>query len=176
MSDFLRPEARQSLNRYRDLIIAAVVGSIGLYWGLTTFGLMVWVGWFLVIIALAFAASGIQRLRFETDKGGVGIVTVKEGQVTYLAPFDGGMVAMSELSALILDYSQDPPRWVLRQLGHQEVQIPLDAEGTDKLFDVFAALPGLQTGEMLAALEKNDGHPIVIWQRSKATENVPRLH
>ena len=176
MSEFLRPEARRSLNRFRDLIIAAVVGVVGLYWALTTFGLMVWVGWVLVIVALAFAASGIQRLRFETDKGGVGIVTVKEGQVTYLAPFDGGMVAMSELSALILDYSQDPPRWVLRQLGHQEVQIPLDAEGTDKLFDVFAALPGLQTGEMLAALEKNDGHPIVIWQRSKATENVPRLH
>ena len=176
MSEFLRPEARRSLNRFRDLIIAAVVGVVGLYWALTTFGLMVWVGWVLVIVALAFAASGIQRLRFETDKGGVGIVTVKEGQVTYLAPFDGGMVAMSELSALILDDSQDPPRWVLRQLGHQEVQIPLDAEGTDKLFDVFAALPGLQTGEMLAALEKNDGHPIVIWQRSKATENVPRLH
>ena len=137
---------------------------------------MVWIGWLLIIVALAFAASGVQRLRFKSDSGGVGVVTVKEGQVTYLAPFDGGMVAMSELSALILDYAQDPPRWVLKQTGFQDVQIPMDAEGTEKLFDVFASLPGLQTGEMLSALEKNDGHPIVIWQRPKATENVPRLH
>lgn len=176
MTDFLRPEARQSLTRYRDLIIAAVVGALGLYWILTTFGIMVWIGWLLIIVATAFAASGIQRLRFTNEQGGIGIVSVKEGQVTYLAPFDGGMVAMSELSTLILDYSQDPPRWVLKQLGQSDVQIPLNAEGTDKLFDVFASLPGLQTGEMLAALEKNQGHPIVIWQRPKATENVPRLH
>jgi len=176
MTDFLRPEARSFLNRYRDLIIAGLVGSIGLYWALTTFGLMVWVGWLLVIVAGAFALSGIQRLRFKTETGGIGIVTIKEGQITYLAPFDGGLVALSDLDTLILDYGQDAPRWVLKQLGQTDVQIPLNAEGTDKLFDIFAALPGLQTGEMLSALEKNSGHSIVIWQRLKAPQNLTRLH
>ncbi|MDG2339597.1 MAG: hypothetical protein P8L32_00165 [Paracoccaceae bacterium] len=173
---FLRPEARQSLHRYRDLIIAGLVGSVGLYWALSMFGLMVWIGWLLVIVALAFAASGIQRLRFRSEQGGVGIVSVHEGQITYLSPFDGGMVALSEINTLILDYAQDPARWVLMQPGQADVQIPLNAEGTDKLFDIFAALPGLQTEAMLAALQKNDGHPIVIWQRSKSQENVKRLH
>lgn len=176
MTDFLRPEARQHLNRYRDLIIAALVGAIGLYWALTTFGFMVWVGWFLVIVASAFAWSGVQRLRFKTEQGGIGVVSIKEGQITYLAPFDGGVVALSDLDTLVLNYTQDPPCWVLKQLGQADVQIPLNAEGTERLFDVFAALPGLQTGQMLSALERNSGHSIVIWQRTKAPENLTRLH
>jgi hypothetical protein len=34
----------------------------------------------------------------------------------------------------------------------------------------------MQTSPMLAALQKNDGHPIVIWQRRKHSENVTLLH
>lgn len=176
MSDFLRPEAKQTLTRWRDLIIAALFACLGLFWALTTFGILKWIGWLLVVAAALFAWSGLQRLWFSRAKGGVGVVTVKEGQITYLGPYEGGVVAVTELREIILDYGQNPPCWVLKQLGQHDVHIPLNAEGTDALFDVFAALPGLQTGPMLAALQKNDSKPIVIWQRRKQDGNVSLLH
>ncbi len=176
MSDFLRPEARKALMRWRDLLISAGFAALGFYWAFTTFGILSWIGWLLVIAAALFAYSGLQRLWFSRGKGGAGVVHVKEGQITYLGPFEGGVVAVTELREIVLDYAQDPPCWVLKQLGQHDVYIPLDAEGTDALFDVFAALPGLQTGPMLAALNKNDGHPIVIWQRRGQAENVTLLH
>ena len=176
MSDFLRPEARKTLVRWRDVLIAAVFAFIGLFWALTAFGILTWIGWILVVASLLFAWSGLQRLWFSRSKGGAGVLSVKEGQITYLGPFEGGVVAVTELREVILDYAQDPPAWVLKQLGQHDVHIPLDAEGTDALFDVFAALPGFQTGPMLAALRTNDGKPIVIWQRLNQGENVTLLH
>jgi len=176
MSSFMRPEAQAALHRWRDVLIAVLFACIGLYWAFTAFGILRWIGWLLVVAAALFAWSGLQRLWFSRGKGGVGVVTVKEGQITYLGPFEGGVAAITELSEIILDYSQDPPCWVLKQLGLQDVHIPLNAEGTDALFDVFASLPNMQTSPMLAALQKNDGHPIVIWQRRKHSENVTLLH
>ena len=176
MSDFLRPEAKKTLKRWRDLIIAALFAALGMFWALTAFGILKWIGWMLVAAAILFAWSGLQRLWFSRAKGGIGVVTVKEGQITYLGPFEGGVVAVTELREIILDHAQYPPCWVLKQLGQQDVFIPLNAEGTDSLFDVFAALPGFQTGPMLAALQRNDGKPIVIWQRRKQATNVTLLH
>lgn len=176
MSDFLRPEARKALSRWRDLLIAAGFAMLGLYWVLTAFGILKWIGFLMIAAAALFAWSGLQRLWFSRGKGGAGVVSVQEGQITYLGPFEGGVAAITELNEIVLDYSQSPPCWVLKQIGMHDVYIPLDAEGTDALFDVFAAFPGLQTGAMLAALQKNDGHPIVIWQRRNQTENIVRLH
>ena len=176
MSDFLRPEARKALSRWSDVLVAAGFGALGTYWALTKFGILNWIGWLLIGAAILFAISALQRLKFSRDKGGIGVVHIKEGQITYLGPYEGGVVAVTELREIVLDYAQDPPCWVLKQLGQHDVHIPLNAEGTDALFDVFAALPGLQTGPMLAALNKNDGHPIVIWQRRKQSENVTLLH
>lgn len=176
MSSFMRPEARKALSRYRDLIIAAVFVVIGLRWGLTSFGILSWIGWLLVVAGAAFAWSGIQRIRFHANSQGAGVVHVKEGQITYFGPFAGGVVAITELRELILDRTIEPGHWILRQHGQEPVLIPVDSEGADALFDVFAALPGLNTESMLAALKAPAGKTNVIWQRQKAGQNVPRLH
>jgi len=176
MTDFLRPEARRALNRYRDLLIAAAVLGLGLYWGLTSFGILIWLGWLLVLIGAAFAWSGVQRLRFSAGGHGEGVVHVREGQITYFGPFTGGVVALTELQEIVLDRSGATGYWVLRQLGQQPVLIPIDAEGAEALFDVFAALPGLNTPAMLAALNASPGQKTVIWQRRKQPQNVARLH
>ena len=176
MTDFLRPEARRALGRYRDLLIAAAVLGLGLYWGMTSFGILQWLGWLLVLIGAVFAWSGVQRLRFSAGGHGEGVVHVREGQITYFGPFAGGVVALTELREIVLDRSGPPGHWVLRQLGQNPVLIPVDAEGAEALFDVFAALPGLNTEAMLAALHAPPGRQIVIWQRQKAAQNFARLH
>ena len=68
MSDFLRPEARKALMRWRDLLISAGFAALGFYWAFTTFGILSWIGWLLVIAAALFAYSGLQRLWFSRGK------------------------------------------------------------------------------------------------------------
>jgi len=82
MSSFMRPEAQAALHRWRDVLIAVLFACIGLYWAFTAFGILRWVGWLLVVAAALFAWAGLQRLWFSRGKGGVGVVTVKEGQFT----------------------------------------------------------------------------------------------
>ena len=45
------------------------------------------------------------------------------------------------------------------------------AEGADQLFDVFARLPGLRTGRLLAAMEARPRQPVTVW-----THIAHRLH
>ena len=42
--------------------------------------------------------------------------------------------------------------WRLKQTDGQALLIPVDAEGAEKLFDVFASLPGMDTAELVLAL------------------------
>ena len=78
----------------------------------------------------------------------------------------GGIAAISEVTRLDLD-----PRhggegaWIVFHRGGNPLTIPVDAAGADALFDVFAALPGIGTGDLLAKLNAAPAHQIVIWER-----------
>lgn len=167
---FIRPEARRALWRWREVLVAIPILLIGIHWA-TGFGLLQWVGFAVVLAGLALALAGVQRARFRRQQGGPGVVQVDERQITYFGPLDGGAVAIDELSGVSLDGRSDPAVWVLRQPGQPELHVPVNAEGTDALFDAFAALPGLRTEYMLAQLAKKPDHPVVIW-----TKPGPRLH
>lgn len=173
---FIRPEARASLWRWRELIVAAVVLLMGLRWVLGAFGLLFWAGWLLLIVGTAIAIVGAQRLRFRLGHGGPGVVQVDEGQIAYFGPLTGGVVALSELTQLALDHTSKPAHWVLQQPGQEPLHIPVNAEGTETLFDVFASLPGLRTERMLAELRKPGPHHVVIWERNAMRPPVHRLH
>ncbi|WP_299352560.1 hypothetical protein [uncultured Shimia sp.] len=168
--NFIRPEARAVLWRWREVLISLPVLALGMAWA-TGFGLLKWVGMVVVIAGLALALAGWQRARFRGRQGGPGVVQVDERQITYFGPLDGGAVAIDELSGVSLDSRSAPPVWVLRQPGQPELHIPVNAAGTDALFDAFAALPGIRTEHMLAQLSKKPDHPVVIW-----TKPAARLH
>lgn len=167
---FIRPEARAVLWRWREVITGGVVAALGLYWASGP-GLLRWVGLVVLLGGVALAVAGLQRARFRGRDGGPGVVQVDERQITYFGPLDGGAVAIDELSGVSLDARSDPPVWVLRQPGQPELHIPVNAEGTDALFDAFAALPGLRTERMLSQLAQKPDHPVVIWSKPAA-----RLH
>ena len=169
---FVRPELRAWAMRWREALTGAGVAVLGLYWALTAFGILSWLGWALAAIGAALVFSGLQRGRFRSGSGGPGIVRVDEGQVAYFGPLTGGMAALTEIHRLSLDSRSAPPVWVLEQLGEPELAIPLNAEGADALFDVFAALPGIRTERMIEQMRTVKGpHRVVIWERSP-----PRLH
>lgn len=169
---FVRPEARAALWRWREVLTGLGALVLGLWWVLGTTGLLQWVGGAVALAGAALAAAGVQRGRFRAGAGGPGVVQVDEGQIAYFGPLTGGVVALSEITALTIDHTARPPHWVLEQPDQDDLRIPLNAEGAEALFDVFASLPGLRTERMLAAMRNGAGHPPdrpeVIWKRPDA--------
>ena len=49
MAEFLRPEARAALMRWREVLLAGAVAALGLRWGLAAFGALQIVGWAMVV-------------------------------------------------------------------------------------------------------------------------------
>lgn len=173
---FIRPEVRTAIWRWRELLAAAALAVLGIYWVLGPGGLLAGVGVLAVLLAGALAVVGLQRGRFRGSGGGPGVVLVDEGEITYMGPLTGGSVAASEMQRLTLDPTARPPHWVLEHPGRPPICIPVNAEGADALFDVFAALPGLRTERMLAELEAGGPHPVVIWERQRMQPAGRRLH
>lgn len=173
---FIRPEARAALWKWREILVAIAVSLVGLSWVIGPGGLLAWLGWVLLAAGAALTVVGFQRLRFRAGSGGPGVVVVDEGQISYLGPLTGGVVAVTELEQLTLDPTAKPPHWVLIQPGQPALHIPVNAKGAEALFDVFAALPGLRTESMLAELGGRAVHPVVIWERHASRPAQLRLH
>lgn len=165
----VRPAARAALWRWREVLVGAGVLALGLWWMLGAGGLLGWIGAATLLSGAALIVAGVQRARFRTASGGPGVVQVDEGRIAYFGPLNGGAVALSELSALTLD-RRGTPHWVLSQPGQPDLCIPLNAEGAEVLFDVFASLPGLRTERMLSELARRADHPVPIWRRPQTGE------
>ena len=162
---FVRPEARAAVWRVRELLVAGALGGLGLYWALTAFGVLSWLGWFIFAVSAVLFFSFLQRVWFGGHEDGPGYVEVIEGQITYYAAHTGGAVAVRELTQLMYETDGEEPAWVLRQPQLPDLYIPASARGASELFDAFAALPGLSAERLLQALRAPKGNALVIWQR-----------
>ncbi len=157
--------------RWREVMVAAAIAALGLWWGLTQFGALKWLGWALALIGAALAVASVQRVRFRQGGGGIGVVQVDERRLAYFGPLTGGVIELGDLARVDLDPTAWPAaHWILTARG-EALAIPVNAEGADQLFDVFAALPGIRTEQMLAALQNAPEKPVNIWTRP-----VVRLH
>ncbi len=167
---FIRPEARAALMRWREAVAGGVVLALGLWWALTSLGLIRWAGGVaLVLIGAALTWAGVQRARFRGGHGGgLGVVHVDERQVTYLAPVGGG--GFASLDALVqVEVAPDLaglPVWRFTSPG-EVLTIPLNAEGTDALFEALAALPGVDMQAAIRATAGKPDKPVVIWQATR---------
>ena len=159
LSQIIRPEARAFLTRWRDVLLALAIGALGLYWGLTSGGLVLVFGWALVILAVMLGWSALQRMGFATADEDPGIVQVVEGQISYMSPTGGGFASLSELSEIRLTRAGPRRAWVLVAEGWPDLVIPVGATGAEALFDAFGTLPGLGGGDLVAALHADDDTP-----------------
>ncbi|MGB7244775.1 MAG: hypothetical protein WBC93_22140 [Sulfitobacter sp.] len=173
---FFRPEALAALLRWREALVGAALALLGLWWIAGPGQLLSIPGAALMLAGGALIWIGTQRARFRNKGGGAGAVQVDEGQVIYFGPMTGGAVALRELERLTLDRSQYPGHWRLDQPGTPALLIPVNAEGSDALFDAFATLPGLRTERMLAELRMSADRSIVIWQKRPMQVDQKWLH
>ncbi len=173
---FFRPEAVAAVKRWREALVGLALAVLGLWWIMGPGELLALVGAVLVLIAGGLILIGIQRGRFRGPGGGAGAVQVDEGEITYFGPLTGGVVALRELERLTLDRAMYPPHWRLDQRGSPALMIPVNAAGSDALFDAFASLPGLRTERMLSELGEDSKAAVVIWERAPLRPQAARLH
>jgi hypothetical protein len=173
MAEFLRPAARALLWRWREVLAGAGLALFGLWLALGGFGLARILGWGALATGLALIWTGWQRLRFARGGGGAGVVQIAERRIAYFGPLKGGVLDLDDLRRLEIDPTGHPLHWILTGPGGEILTIPVDAEGADRLFDLFAALPGLRSARLLAALEQPPEGRITLW--AAVDPDRPRL-
>lgn len=162
----MRPEVRDILWRWREVIVGLCVVALLLLWASASFGVVRWIALGFSAVAIFFAVAAIQRARFGRGAGGYGAVEVDEGVVSYLTPTGGGQIEIAAMtSVMLLPAERGPAHWQLEAVGQTPLLVPLDAHGADKLFDVFVTLEGIKTEEMLRQLKASPKSPVQIWRK-----------
>ena len=157
---------------FSALFVITSIAACGTLWAVTESGVLAAVGTSLAIVGALITFAGIQRTRFRVGHGGPGVVQVDERQVTYYGPLDGGSVSIDGLVRVDLDPGARPHAvWVLTDAHGMVLNIPTQAENAEALFDVFAALDGIKTENMLAQLRSNPAQRVRIWDTGQR-----RLH
>ncbi len=173
----IRPEAREALRKGQDLIVAGGLAILGLWLAWLGGYLLLPLGVAIVILSLILARMAWARMRFSQTVLTPGVVELDEAQVGYLGPTEGGFLSLEELVELRLMAMQGRRMWRLKQADGQALLIPVDAKGAERLFDAFAALPGMELGALMRALDVAPGgsagaaaapnlsETLVVWRR-----------
>lgn len=172
MDDFLRPEVRALLYRWREVLLAGALLLWGLWWVLTGTGITTWLGYIFSLIGIGWGVAAMQRARFAQGDDGPGVVQIRERRLAYFGPLDGGIMDVADLSRLEIDPTSHPdPSWILTSIEGQVLAIPINAKGAEGLFDVFAALPDIKTHVVLDVLSHTPDARVTVWSRVR-----PLLH
>lgn len=148
----IRAEAMATLLRWREVALGAVIASFGL-WAATRGGpILGAVGLAVAALGAVLALTAFRRMRFAQDIAAPGLVEVVEGEVRYFGPTFGGAISLDDLTELRLLTLRGRRMWRLKQSDGQALLIPIDAAGAAALYDGFTSLPGMDMGQVLAAL------------------------
>lgn len=156
----IRPEVSATLRQWSEVLIGVCVMLLGV-WGLQARG-----GFYqtlsalVVLTGIALAVIGWRRLRFNRAGHAPGIVQVLEGQISYFGPETGGFIGIADI--LEVHLTDSARNWQLVGEDGTRVTIPVAADGARALFDIFAALPGMNMPALLTALDTPD-HDRCLW-------------
>ena len=172
----MRQDALETLNRYSGFIISIGIIALGLYWILTSYGILKILGYPLSLIGLALGFSAIQRFRFHRNSEGMGIIHFVEGQITYFGPDGGGLVSVGDITRIKLQEQETDSTWIIEQPANPALHIPTNAKGADRLFDAFVLLPKWNVEFTLSRLEDSSSHEDVIWQSEHYLNQSRYIH
>ncbi|WP_296417042.1 hypothetical protein [Pseudooctadecabacter sp.] len=156
----IRAEVKTLAWKWREVLFAAGVAGLGLWWGSASFGVMQWLGYGVAAVAVMLGIAAAQKVRFRGDSDGPGVVVLDERRVTYLGPEDGGV---ADLDLMVQLDVTPAPAWRLINADGHYIDIPTDAKGVEVLFDAFTALPGLSTQHMLSVLQRTKPARMTVW-------------
>lgn len=171
---FIRPEVGAALKQWREVIIFAGLVLFGVYLigrGVDR-GSSLPVGFGIALVAIFSVqlVTAVLRVMLQKPVKAVGVVEVKERQVGYLAPDGGAFVSLDDLTRLEIVTNdrgpvEDDVFWVLSHLGGDPLLIPASAQGSELLFDAFAALPRVDFEKAVRAMGSTENARFLIWER-----------
>jgi hypothetical protein len=153
MMALIRDEVSDLAWRWREVLVAGGAFALSLWLAGQGGYLLVPLGLGLAALALGFGLLALRRLRFSQTLGAPGMVEVDEAQISYMGPATGGFVSLSELVELRLLTLRGRRLWRLKQADGQALLVPVDAAGSEALFDAFGNLPGMDTQALVQALD-----------------------
>lgn len=172
---FFRREATAALGRWVEPVLA------GLALGLVTVQAVrwliggAWAGWAaaaLALVLLLWFRSALAAALARRRDGGPGVVVLREGEIGFWGPREGGFVRLAELERVeIIGPSRGGPLWLLDAGREGRLVIPAGAEGADRLFEALQALPGFSDLEAAQMLHTPRPGRSIVWERRPA----PRL-
>lgn len=167
--NLIRPELRQWFARWGESVSTAGLAVLGIWFlwqGGQRYNWMTQaIGLVLLLLGLALFWASFQRSRFSARQQGPGLVDVTERQISYLTPNGGASVDIAAMTRLEMRSTLEFGRvWVLKQSEGATLFIPLAATGSEKLFDAFSALPGMEAEKLIAAVHETGDHRDVIWR------------
>ena len=126
------------------------------------------------VCLLAVVAAGsstivfLQRSRFRQLRRRGGFVEVDEREIRYFSNEGCAIMSLHHLDSVevVGDVGSDQT-WVLhrRGTGLGPVVIPHGAHGTDKLFDAFAALPGIDLTRLIKGSQHSAKERYPVWRK-----------
>ena len=155
----IRPAARESLARWRETALSAAVVLAGLWIATRGGPILAVAGVLLAALGAGLTLTAFRRARFSQGIAAPGLVEVIESEVRYFGPNLGGTVRLDDLTEIRLLTLRGRRMWRLKQADGQALLIPVDAAGAEALYDGFTSLPGLDMGQVLAALGPHAGGP-----------------
>lgn len=172
--NFLRPEAREMLWRWREAILCGGV----ILWASRLIGrgldresvTQIGLG---VMIAGLFAFllyHAILRAKLRQPGRTAGVVVVTEREIGFMGPETGSFVSLDDLTRLeIIVFERQGQAadiyWTLYHYGGDPVMIPLNSEGAEQLFDTFAALRGVRLEDATRAVAQAQSGRFLIWEK-----------
>ena len=173
---FMRPEALSSLNRWRDVLIALALITLGAWMFATKLGVPSAAGAVLILLSLAFGWTGYRRARFTTKGDGPGVVELDERQISYLGPLNGGSLAIETITRITIQSSlnrlKEPQQhWQLESSDGEMLRIPSSAKNAQALFDAVTSLDGVNYDQAIKAMQATHADLFLVWQKDKR-----RLH
>jgi len=170
----IRPELLVIMRRWRELLAGLGIALLGFLIFQGSFGAGRLFGGTLMLGGLIAAVAGIQRGRFRQVDDGPGVVMIDERRVTYMGPETGGLADLDLMTRLEL--LPEGPSWRLVSEDGARLDIPVRARGADRLFDLFAALPGVGLDRLISLSHDPGGATHLIWQAKGRGAEVKRLH
>ena len=172
--NFIRPEVREALWRWREVIVCGVL----ILWGVRMIGVgldresvtQTLLGGVIAALFATLMFWAILRAKMYKPLKGVGVVEVKEREVGYLSPDGGAFVSLDDLTKLEIVTNdrgpvEDDVFWVLSHNGGEPVAIPASAKGSELLFDAFAALKGADFENAVRAMSSTQNARFLIWEK-----------
>lgn len=170
---FLRPEAVASLRRWREPALIAVLFALSVWLLSKAFVQSSWISGVIGMAIVGVIGSILYvsyiRARITTDTDGPGIVEIREREITYFAPENGGTVSLDMLLRLQLSTMPSAAgdrNWIMWYPGGSLV-VPASADGAEQLVEVFTSLPNLGYDQILRAMKAETQEIFTIWQRGK---------